>query len=538
MTNNIYIKVNSDQTLLLDNIISGMLPHEHFNIESFSSVLMDFFDIIKSEELYGFYLIIYRFLERGQKYAVLRKTTPITLNRDNFDRALSDSIELFIKSSEFDADRFFSEYGLNYNLDIPKELNSAIDSAYTILLEKYDSLFELKFKTEDISNELVTLSQSLEIEYCILASQVGADILANGVNERGVTYTGAAVFKSNVRSILDMIDMRFSLEDKTMFNKTHILNDYQSRELYMEQNKVQIAPLFQSSIQPIANMCTYRTQDIVTVVANEGTGKTTFGATEIYAALIQGNNVLALTGETATAKFVAMLESIHMFRAFGIRLTIQEIMDGLETIQDSPKYSKERIKEMFNAAKIDFYENPSHGKLVVANSFSYATFDTELRNQMQQLHCSVILVDHVAAMDKTMTPQMQQLRLYDDKSRIDYLIGLEDKLVKQHNCMFINMCHTNNDTEKALTKERSVGSRITAGSGNTSKYSTHIWLLSQNSALLRNNRIMVELNKVRDYEHIEPFILDRELIVPLFTYDSSHQLISDDSDIDVEELID
>lgn len=537
MVKELNLKVNSEQMLILDNIVSGLLPHKNFKSELFMEVLYNFFDIVKPEELYGFHLVVYRFLERSQKFAVLRKTTAFKLNLDNFERALSDSIELFLKSSEFDAEAFFSDYGLNFNLEIPKDLNAAVDSAYSIIVDHYKELFEMAFPTEDIPNELSTLSASLEFEYCILASQMGSELLLNGDTERGVTITGPEIFKSSLRSMLDMIDLRFSVKEKTIFNKVTTLDSYQTREAFMEKNKVQYSPIFTSHIDPIGQLCTYRTQDIVTIVANEGVGKTTYVVGDIYDAITQGKNVLGFTGESAQAKIVAMIEAIHVFKMFGIRLSSNEILDP-SVIPDSAAYTKERIKEMIQAAKVDLYDNPAYGKFSPANSFNYASFDDELAKEMQKMHHDVIVIDHVGAMDKTLTPKARELRLFDNKSRIDHLMYMEDRLVKIYNCMFINLCHTNTETEKALSKDKGVGSRITAGSGDTSKYSTHIWLLSTNAELKRNNRLSVELNKVRDYEYIEPFIIDREAMVPYFTYDPSHQYVTDDSDIDVDELID
>lgn len=531
------IEINSDICLILDNIISGMLPHENFNEDLIHELISELTLTVHSDELYGFYFIVYKIFENMEHYAVMRRAKSVRLTKETFEQSLRTGITSLILDSDFDSKRFFSEYGKSFNIDIPKEKEDASDAAYSICLEKYDELFELKYKTEDVYNEFNLIKNELKKIYCVASINAGATVLVDGENERGEIKSGSDVYINYMESMLAEIKERFSTMEEKAENPTVKLDSYESAEKFRSDNLITLKDVYTSHIEPIAESFTYRSQDIVTYVANEGVGKTSFVIGEVYDALMQGVNVLMYSGETATIKVAAMLESIHIFKMYGLRFRVEDLINT-DNIVDTPAYTRDRLAEMINSARIDLYNGESYGKLSLNLSFAYAHTREVISNEFASTHYDLVVIDHTAAMDRTMDETAYRLGLNNIKNCIDYLMYCEDKIVKKYNCMFINTSHTNNDAERDIAKGKETGSRITGNSGNVSKYSTFVWLIKTNAELEKNNRRVLEHNKARDYAKIlTPIVIDREITIPYFSYSAEHQYTSDDADIDVDDLL-
>lgn len=531
------VSINSEICLMLDNVISGMLPHENFNSDMISECISELVLTVLPDELYGFYYVIYTMFDNMKHFSTMRHTKSIELTKDIFDKSLKTEITSLILDSNFDSKRFFSEYGKSFNLEIPKEKENATDAAYSICIEKYDELFELKYKTENIFNEFSILKNELKKIYCIASVNAGAMVLTNGENERGEIKSGSDVYINYMESVFAAINERFSIIESKAENPTVKLNSYEDAEEFRSNNIVSLRYIYTSHISQIAENFSYRAQDIVTYVANEGVGKTTYIVGEVYDGLTQGQNVLFYTGETATIKISAMIESIHIFKMYGLRFSVDDLINT-DNIVDTRAYTRDRLIEMINSARIDLYNNEKYGKLSLNQSFAYAHAMEAISNEFATRQYDIVVIDHTAAMDRTMDEAAYRLGLKDKRTCIDHLMYCEDKLVKKYNCMFINTSHTSNDSERDIAKGKDVGSRITGNSSDISKYSTHIWLIKTNIELEKNNRRVLEHNKVRDHAKIlVPIVVDREIGVPYFTYNAEHQYMSDDANIDVDDLL-
>lgn len=533
-------KINSGQQEILDKIFKNILPNESFNSEVASQILSELDTFVNSDELYGIYYIFWKILHTIKLIKLYRRSYDMALTRETFEQAIMVSLNDTIVSEEFGAELYFADNGLSYDLSVPLQLEQATDFAYTALLDKYDEIMELEVTPEESLALVEVFKDDLKQSIATMHVSLLAQCLTNGVKYDKKTYRGYDDWLKLSQKLQSEISVRFKSNTIEKRHKAYTIKSYSDSLDFDNENADSIRPLFYMGFEPIDNLTPIKTQDIITIVADEGTGKTMLTIYLCYRALMAGNNVLICCGETASLKIKRGIESLHIWKMFGKQFTYGEISnpsvlfdssDGVDAVKT------EELIQMIKAGQIDLYENESHGRISFIQDLTYEKVEKQLIEIHEEIKFDIVAIDHVGALDKDGSYVFGE-RLTDRNKRITHLFESEDRLVKELNIAFINTSHTDRDTATANVRGREVGVRIAADSSSVSKYSSMIFLLTQNEDARRNSQVILQLKKTRDTDpYTYPMVINRMGITKDHYYDPEMQGSFGEDNVDIEDLI-
>lgn len=504
-------RMTSEFEEIMDKIISSMLPHEAFDIVAAKGVAEELNNTIAVDECYGVYYIFLKILNRLNIAKLYLQNTSTILRREVFDNALAGAITDVILSDGFDAMQFFSSYNQTYNLDVPQQLNDAASFAYSVCMDKYDELFALAVPTAEGMSWVDLLKQRMEYNITAKMLSQAAQILTEGVTyDRKVTRGPKASRKFLADALADVnqrIQSIFADANSRTVGAT--ICNYSISQQFDANNTVSLRNLYYTGITPIDDIVPVRTQDIITVVADEGIGKTRFAIDQAYRAVRAGKNVLYICGETAELKIKKCLESLHCFETYGLQLQWSEVMDPT-TIAGRTLEEIEDISIKINAAVADFCENPDYGTVTYLQSTSYENFVDTIHYYKDKDNIDLVIVDHVLAL-KSNGEYTTMGRLITKQLRVSYLYECEDILVKECDIAFLNTSHPSVQTSADLRNDRAPGARSGAESSDSTKYSSMVFVLTNNTELRKQDIVKLYVTKLRDIPNIYDAIILKRL---------------------------
>lgn len=504
-------RMTSELEETIDKIISSMLPHKSFDLVAAKSVAEELNNTITVDECYGVYYIFLKILNRLNIARLYLQNTATILRRDVFEHALAGAITDIILSPSFDAQQFFNSYNQTFNLEVPQQLSDAASYAYSVCMDKYDELFALEVPTSEGMSWVNMLKQRMEYNITAKMLSTAAQILTEGITSERNVKRGPAESRRFLIDALADVDQRVQsiFASTSSFSTGTTICNYDASRQFHANNKLAIKDLYYTGITPIDDLVPIRTQDIITVVADEGTGKTRLAIDQVYRALMAGNNVLYICGETSQEKIARYLEALHCFELYGLQLYWKEI-DDPTTIKDKTFEEIEEISIKINAAIADFYENTNYGKITLLQHAHYEDFSDEMQYYKNKANIDLVVVDHILALKSTGSMTTQG-RLTTRQLRVSYLYECEDTLVKELDLAFINISHPSVQTSADLRAGKAPGARSGAESSDSTRYSSMVLVLSTNEELKKKDLIKVYVTKVRDIPNIYDAIILKRL---------------------------
>lgn len=491
-------KVSSEFEEPIDNIISCLLPHENFDVDEAKGVIEELSRTLPVEETSGVYFIFLTIIDRLSVTRLYMKNRSTVLSREVFEHAVLGGLRDILLLEDFDAVTFFGEYSKNYDLSIPTQFEDATAFAYSVLMEKYDELFEKAIPTQQGLSWLTILKQNLNYALTAKMLSVAAATLTEGRQQGRTVSRGPDEARKFLTEALADVNSRvqniFS-DTNSRFTETSITS-LEVSKMFDEKNRIKARPLYYMGVDPIDDVMPVRTQDIVTIVADEGIGKTRFAIDQAYRAIRAGVNVLYICGETAQIKIKKSIESAHCYSLYQLQLRWSEV-DDPSTITDISTEALEELQIKINAAQADLYENKDYGRIIFEQSATYENFLETIKGMKDKHSIDLVIVDHVLAL--TSDGSVTTLGRLNTKSmRVSYLYECEDILVKECNIAFLNTSHPSSITSKDLKEGRSPGARSGAESSDSTKYSSVVCVLNNTPELRKQDIVLMYITKLRD----------------------------------------
>lgn len=513
---NRHLILDDMQTEILYKIFSGLLPHENFDGRAANALQRKLFATLPFEEVYGINYLFYRMLVNLDMIALTYEKERCGLTRDSFEASLQFSIRDAINRAEFDAVRLFREYGKEFDLQNTNARDDAVDFVYSLAIETYDEIYDLKIPTEVAMSYVVPLRDSLRRAVIERSLRLEGLALDSKVVVNGKTYTGPdgviALRKMNESEMVN----RFSDDAMKSAQSELWADSYEAVKQYNRDNTSPVRPLALFGYEPVDQLFPIRTQDIICLVADEGVGKTKLATDWIHTLIISGRNVLVICGETEVSKFYRTLQLNHISAVANISLTMDELMNR-EKIPHETEEDLEAINIKIEAACEDLASNPEYGKVLLRQNVSYEAFYDYVKSKAVQHKIDVIVVEHIGILNSDGSRTVDGF-LDNEKKRIDWLFRQEDVLTKELNLCFINTVHLQNESSDKLNSGKKVGIRIGSGSRSTTKYATLAMLLYTTDELERQNIYILEFKKVRDYQKPPTLALFRDGSTTRHTY--------------------
>lgn len=534
-------KITPDLEDTLSNVISCLLPHAAFDVEASKVVIEELNRTISVDECSGVYYIFMKTLSRLSVAKMYLSNVSTALRREMFDHAVSGSIEGILLERAFDATGFFMSYGRTYDLTIPAQFEEACSFAYTEALDMYDELFQRAVPTAEGLNWVNLLKQRMESELTKKMLSVAATILVDGKHSDRDVQRGPIESRKFLADALADVNQRVTsiFSDVGARTTATTITSLDASKQFDNRNRIQARDLYYTGIDPIDMAQPIRTQDIVTIIADEGIGKTRFVVDQAYKAIISGVNVLYICGETAQIKIKRYIESAHLYHMYQLQLKWSEINDPT-TIEGATLDEIEEIDIKINAALVDLYENKNYGSITFVQSLNYEDFDESIRHSKDKSNIDLVIVDHVLALGST-GAYTTLGRLTTKQLRVSYLYECEDRLVKECNIAFLNTSHPSTSTSADLKSGRTPGPRSGAESADSTRYSSIVGVLNNTAELRKQDFVLLYLTKLREeLNNTDAIVLKRLGYTNVHTYDPKYQYLGSGKDakkIDIDDKL-
>lgn len=491
-------KVSSESDETIDCILSSLLPHENFNVEEAKAVSEEFFRTLPIDETDGLYYVFLKILQRLNLVKMYLSNADTVLRRDIFDNAVLSGVNTILYEQGFDALKFFGLYGRNFDLNVPTQFEEAASFVYSVCMDKYDELYAKKIPTTEGMSWINILKTQLEQNLTAKLISLAATTLTEGRIVDGTLKRGPSEARKFLADALTEVNNRVLDIYTDLNNRTTgtAITSLMASKQFDEKHRISVRDLFYTGIDPIDDVMPIRTQDIVTVVADEGIGKTRLVIDWAYRAIMSGVNVLYICGETGDIKIKKYIEAMHLYKKYGIQLKWTEL-DDPTTIPDIDMDALEDLQVKINTTLADLYEGEGHGTFVLMQSAIYETFPETIHEYKDKYNIDLVIVDHVLALgcNGAMTTSG---RLQTDHLRIGYLYKCEDVLVKECNLAFINTSHPSTQTSMDLKAGKTPGARSGAESAYSTRYSSVVCVLNTTPKLKKQDIVLLYVTKMRD----------------------------------------
>lgn len=515
------------------DVFACLIPNEvsmdDFKHEAAYRYFTELEKILFLDETQGDVWLIYHALSRMAEIKCFDREFQFILDKRSFSKGLEANVLTLVNNNKDVFIPFLNQHGVDTHLDIQKTLEDASDFIYSATLETFEELMDMDYNVNDCLKYMDILREHILTMLSKKSLIVGSQIISgDGVYIAGRYYKGTKDYVEYTKSVSSMISSRFTEYLQTRKNNVSLL-DLATLKAFKDDDTTRIDKLFSIGFEPLDEVFAISTGDLITLIGDEGVGKTNSAVHIMMQALTAGHDVLMMTGESAPTKIMNMCISNYIYRMTGYQFTWKEVMN-----YNNESEEDQRLIELWQA---DFVEKETMGKLHLIRSLNYEDFDkVVLEYKMKNPNLAFVVIDHTDRLGST-GGLTEDGFLRDKKAKVDYLYKKEIELKQDYNLTFLNLAHSSADAQKAGVKGRDSGVRIGATSSSTTKDADFVFYLAKDPNI-SDDFVKWSCKKVRDYsDTIKPFILKKHFEVSNLIYDVEYQLAAvADEDVDIDDL--
>lgn len=530
------IKVGEDTYQQLDNVLSSI-----FNCENLigEQILQQLFSVIEIGECDKFYFIILSFLERVMQTRTVARAKTLRVSEELWKQYLTVNINKLISNDDVNLPGICEEVQEDLNLTIPEGQVRAKQILYSYCMRKYREIRDMNIDITTGTLFLDTLHSSIQNDYSLQGLRLSSIVMDSGLtvgNEMLYQSSGYILLNNYINQKLMLKEQLWKL-NSTSVTKLGSIEDYNN---YMATDNSKIYETCIYGFPPIDKYAHVNNKDIINLTAMEGTGKTTYCCAFACRELLNGFNVIFMTGESEKTKI------IHMILSHMIWLKTQDIggyqIDWKEIAFNYNELPQE-WKAVINECRYDLFENKAYGDLILEDQFSYNNIKQEvidiIESYPEDTRWGHLIIDHTNALrlDNSIAGG---LFLKDRWSGVREMFAQLKELKKEKGMGSLTTSHLKTELEKDLIKGKDIGTRIGAGSGATSTDVDVMLFFFRTENLKKKNLVQIEVKKFREVKDnvFTPFVCRRQFRSCVFEYDESLQtmLEGQGSELSVDDL--
>lgn len=512
----------SPSSLEILDLIYSSIVNDSTNIEP--AIFNRIFTVVELREVKGFYAIFYKYISRIKELNAITNSEHLKISDKSFEDFFNLNLTSFLTSEEIQINTILSDMEFNDAVKLQDDMIIR-RHVYDYVMKKYSLIKSMNETLTNLMLNLDNLLSSVKKDYLEFNIYQSASILSEGLNLKGLTLIGSEDCHEFNKFIINIVDRKIQDYNLLNSNVTDLSNMDSYRELAKNSNMI-MKPICQYGFPPIDNISGMTNQDIITLVASEGTGKTNYCAATAAREIVNGFSVIFMAGETVKLKAIHMVLSHLIYLRTstpdkpGLRISWQEITNDYDKLPEVYKAEIDR-------ARYDLFENPKFGYLMVVNKFNYLTFQEtvlSITRSHPDYKWGHVIVDHIDALDEKANFKEYGL-IKDHKGMVSKLYQQAIDLKNDFGIPTLFTAHTSYETEKALLSSKKTGVRVGATSSSTSKDVDVVILFESNEELAQHKLLKVTLKKFRNYDitTFQPFVVLKEFEACLFTYSTSLQ---------------
>lgn len=522
------IEYNDEIYDMIDKVFSCIIREDNKIAYDTFSLLTD---IIKEEELNGVHFIVFRMLLKQREIVNYNSSFSFNIVKDNLEANLTAGINNIMSKYEKKFINLLTECDVDTNLTISANYEKACSVIITQVKDFYDNLYNNP--DNDVPNVMEYMSSLTELLQNAFSRQsilTGGKIMTDGIKIGRKFYKGTEDYINYTTQIKSIYEYRFENIFKSTKEEVDLMtpDDY---IIFSKENNNKVHSLFNFGIPPLDQRFSCSNSDIVTIIGDEGIGKTNLLVFLAMQAIMSGLDVLFMRGESDGEKIINMFLSRYIFLKHGYRITWQECR-SYEDLAD------EEIQHLIVLSRKEMLTDDKIGRLHLIKEFSYEQFYEKASEKIRKFsNIGLVCIDHTDRLksEGTLTSNSYLSKQMD---RVSFLYKKEIELSDDFPVAVINLSHTSSDASKSSAKGKEVGTRIGASSSATTKDSDFVFYLSKTEELGNENLVKFSIKKIRDYaDNIKPIILEKEFEVCNFKYDEQLQYKADIDDEEIDDII-
>lgn len=484
---------------IVNNLISGLLPHENYKPEGSGELMNAIVKYIHVDEFEGQYYALISALSQVMSIArALVDYTP-SLEKSSLEIILRSNVSELVRKPEVNMKKILELEGKDTNLDIETNLNEACKILYARTLELYDECFNRK-KSAIMSLSFIPAYESAFLSH-IQEQNINtmAKILRGKMRIGRTTYTGAeGAFEYSKYCNLELTQ-RLAQEDENVTR----LTDIAQGEDMLDDLAEMFIPMATYRLPPIDDETPILKHRFVVVAANENVGKTKFAIHTAGQLLLEGKRVVYMCGESIKGLVLASILSNYIYYRFGVCINTNQIAKRKELPLDKQK--------LISLAMADLIETE---QLIFVNEFNYYTVFDELADIYKARPFDAVFIDHADSLIGGKTQLEDKTELAKSLRRFKKKFPVYVQLLS----------HLSAIAKELLSKGKQVDSSPTKGSGAVSAEADDIFVLYNNEILDAQNCLAIQNYKRRNAAKVlEPIIVRRKFSVNTIEYDERIQ---------------
>ena len=495
------------------------------------SILQELRKIIYPSELYGEYWIIYDKLINLSKIKLVMGGKLEPLTRNVLDNSMQINIDKYVSNSEVKVAKMMMDVGMEFDPQIELQFEQASDLLYTQTMKLFDEMYDYNYNTSEAFILLQDLGALVKDNLIRQSINTQSQILMKGVKIDKTYYRGTeGVEKFNDR-FRGWMNTRFS----TFLNKNKQEFSFTSAEKNKEfrtEFKHSIHEIMKFGYAPLDDRISICNSDVITVVGDEGVGKTNFVVDLALKAMLTGKDVLFMTGESALTKIKNMVTARYIYDR-----TNQEYKMNWKEVAAIEDLDED-VQIVVEDAEIQLTEGEGIGRLHLIRKFTYENVYEDIANKCEKFpNIGLVIIDHINRLDSNGQWTSKGI-LNTDKQKVDYLYEKIVDVSDDYDIACVLLAHSNTQANQYTKKDtKNIGTRIGATSSATSKDADLVIYLRKNDLLKKQDMIKMQIVKVREgSDNIRDIILRREGACSVFIYDENYQIEERAPEFDEEDL--
>lgn len=472
---------------ILDNLISGMLPHENFNKDLFSDIYESITRYIHIDEMSLEYRILFNIFEDVLKINVLTGKYEPIVTFDFLENALQVSLLAFISEEGYRFKDWFEQRGVNSNFNIPSNVEDGGSVLYNEVCSLYTRCFDKQLPSSHAIPYIANYRNLFldSVGRTLVSSQ--ATILQDKLYHDGRYYKSSEDWLDFTTKMTSEILSRTNDE---LFNSSEHLDSLDKIEALLVKSKTAYIPLANYGIDPIDEATPMLAHRLTVVCGRENTGKTKY-ACYLAANMIMANmKVVYMCGESTKEDILNNILSNYIYKKYKRFVTARQIAGADEC-------SEEALRLIRIAAS----ELTSSGCLTLRESFSYENLYNELVSMYETRKFDGLFIDHSNALRSIG-------RLITERERIDKLAVDLREFKKSYPVYVCVTSHLSVEAGQELSKTGTVREKSpTAGSTKLSREADEVFVLSSNDDLEQQEMRALHTFKRRGGKRNLPIII-------------------------------
>lgn len=472
---------------ILDNLISGLLPHENFDKNLFADIYDNITRYIHIDEMSLEYRILFNVFTDVLKVNVLTGKYEPIVTFDFLDNALQVSLLSFISEEGYQFKNWFEQRGVNSNFNIPTNIEDAGAVLYTEVTSLYKRCFDKKLSSAYALPYLANYRNLFLSSVARTCISCQADIMQDKLYFNGKYYKGPNDWMEFISKTNTEISQRTNDE---LFNTSIHLNSLEKIEDLLLKGVKSYIPLATYNIEPIDEATPILAHRLVSFCGKENTGKTKFACYIATNLILQNKRVVYMLGESNESDILNNILSNYIYKKYKRFVTPSQIIGA-----------KECSEEATRLIRIASSELTASGCLILRKAFTYENLYNELVTEYESLKFDAVFIDHSCALNSTGY-------LRTEKERVDSLSIDLRNFKRQYPVYVAVTSHLSVEADQELAKTGKVEYKSpTANSTKLSKECDEVYVLSTNSDLERQEMRALHTYKRRGGKRNLPTII-------------------------------